>query len=386
MDHNESRVVKVTEERELAEAIREATGPLHIRGGGTRAVGRVVEGVELDVSGLNGIGLYEPGALTLVAGAGTPLAEVEAALAAEGQRLAFEPADWRGLLGTAGEPTLGGMVAANVSGPRRVQAGACRDALLGVRFVDGSGTVVKNGGRVMKNVTGYDLVKLMAGSWGTLGVLSEVSLKVLPAPEVAAVLVLAGLDPAAAVGAMTAALRSPYDVTGAAHGPRGTMLRIEGFAGSVDYRAGRLAEVLAPFGEVRVERDGAAVTALWQAVRDVAPFHGGDGAVWRISLRPSDAAGFLAALGRNGIGGEAIMDWGGGLVWVRVPDTGDAGEAVIRAETRARGGHATLMRASAGTRARVAPFPPEAAAVAALSAGLRARFDPRGILNPGVMG
>ncbi len=258
--------------------------------------------MELDVSGLRGIGLYVPGALTLVAGAGTPLAEVEAALAAEGQRLAFEPADWRGLLGTVGEPTLGGMVAANVSGPRRVQAGACRDALLGVRFVDGTGTVVKNGGRVMKNVTGYDLVKLMAGSWGTLGVLSEVSLKVLPAPEAAAVLVLAGLDPAAAVGAMTAALRSPYDVTGAAHGPWGTLLRIEGFTGSVDYRAGRLAEVLAPFGEVRVERDGAAVAALWQAVRDVAPFHGGDGAVWRVSLRPSDAAGFLAALGRSGTG------------------------------------------------------------------------------------
>ncbi len=385
MDHNESRVVKVTDERELAEAIRDATGPLRIRGGGTRAVGRVVEGVDLDVSGLNGIGLYEPGALTLVAGAGTPLAEVEAALAAEGQRLAFEPADWRGLLGTAGEPTLGGMVAANVSGPRRVQAGACRDALLGVRFVDGSGTVVKNGGRVMKNVTGYDLVKLMAGSWGTLGVLSEVSLKVLPAPEAAAVLVLAGLDPAAAVGAMTAALRSPYDVTGAAHGPWGTMLRIEGFAGSVDYRAGRLAGVLAPFGEVRVERDGAAVAALWHAVRDVAPFHEGVGAVWRVSLRPSDAAGFLAALGRNGIEADAVMDWGGGLVWARVPDTGDAGEAVIRAEVRARGGHATLIRASADTRARVAPFQPEPVAVAALSAGLRARFDPKGILNPRLM-
>ena len=189
--------MRVSSEEELAEAVRDAGGPLRIRGGGTRPVGRPVAGAALDVSGLCGIRLYEPGALTLVAAAGTPLAEIEAALAGEGQRLAFEPADWRGLLGTTGEPTLGGVIAANVSGPRRVQAGAARDALLGVRFVDGRGTVVKNGGRVMKNVTGYDLVKLMAGSWGTLGVLSEVSLKVLPAPEAAATLAITGLDDAA---------------------------------------------------------------------------------------------------------------------------------------------------------------------------------------------
>ncbi len=186
-------------EEELSAIIAGAKAPLRIVGGGTRPVGRPVAGNILETSGIAGISLYEPGALTIVARAGTPLAEVEAALAVEGQRLAFEPADWRGLLGTTGEPTLGGMVAANVSGPRRVQAGACRDALLGVRFVDGTGAVVKNGGRVMKNVTGYDLVKLMAGAWGTLGVLTEVSLKVLPAPESVAVLVLEGLDDRAAL-------------------------------------------------------------------------------------------------------------------------------------------------------------------------------------------
>ena len=369
--------MKVSSEDELAEVVRGARGPFRIRGGGTRDIGRPVAGEALEASGLSGITLYEPGALTLVAGAGTPLVELEAVLAAEGQRLAFEPADWRGLLGTAGEPTLGGMVAANVSGPRRVQAGAARDALLGVRFVDGAGRVVKNGGRVMKNVTGYDLVKLMAGSWGTLGVMTEVSLKVLPAPGAVAVLILDGLDDARGVAAMTAALGSPYDVTGAAHGAMGTLLRIEGFAQSVAYRAERLAALLARFGPVRVERDPGAVAALWRAVRDVAPFHGVPGDVWRLSCRPSAAAGLVARAGAR----RALYDWGGGRVWLLVAEGDD-----LRARLGRVDGHATLVRAPAEVRARIAPFPPEPAPVAALSAGLRARFDPRGILNPGLMG
>ncbi len=173
------------------------------RGGGTRSVGRPVTGDVVQTGGLSGISLYEPGALTLVVKAGTPLAEIEAALEAEGQRLPFEPMDHRGLLGTDGTPTIGGVVASNASGPRRIQVGACRDFMLGVRFVDGQGTVIKNGGRVMKNVTGYDLVKLLCGSWGTLGVLSEVSLKVLPKPGSAATLTLHGLDVAQAVAAMS---------------------------------------------------------------------------------------------------------------------------------------------------------------------------------------
>ncbi len=357
--------------------VRGAAAPLRIRGGGTRPVGRPLAGAVLDMSGLSGISLYDPGALTLVAKAGTPLAEVEAVLAAEGQRLAFEPADWRGLLGTEGEPTLGGMVAANVSGPRRVQAGACRDSLMGVRFVDGTGAVVKNGGRVMKNVTGYDLVKLMAGSWGVLGVLTEVSLKVLPAPGAVAVLVLEGLEDARAVAAMTAALRSPFDVTGAAHGAAATLIRVEGFAQSVAYRAERLAQRLAPFGTTRVEREAGTAAALWRAVRDVAPFQGVPGDVWRLSARPSAAAGLVARSGARG----ALYDWGGGLVWLLMPEGDD-----LRARLGTFDGHATLIRAAAEVRARIAPFPPEPGPVAALAAGIRARFDPRGILNPGLMG
>ncbi|GAB4265768.1 MAG: FAD-binding protein [Pararhodobacter sp.] len=362
-------------EEELAQAVRDAAGPLAIRGGGTRPIGRPLAGEVLETGGLAGVRLYEPGALTLVAGAGTPLDEVEALLAAEGQRLPFEPMDHRGLLGTTGVPTLGGMVAANASGPRRVQAGACRDSLIGVRFVDGTGAIVKNGGRVMKNVTGYDLVKLMAGSWGTLGVLTELSFKVLPAPDAAATLVYPGLEPAAAVALMSKALGSPYEVTGAAYLPDGRCcLRIEGFAASVAYRAGALAGHLDRFGAPqRLEREE--TVALWAGIRDVAVFHGRAGDVWRISVKPSDAPGLVAAAG-----GEAMLDWGGGLIWVLLPDGTD-----LRAALGSFKGHATLVRANPSTRAALPVFHPEPAPVAALSRALRARFDPRGLLNPGLM-
>ncbi|MCV2869373.1 glycolate oxidase subunit GlcE [Defluviimonas sp. WL0002] len=366
--------MRVSDEAELADAVRAAKGPLIVRGGGTRDIGCPVAGAVIETSGLTGIRLYEPGALTLVAGAGTPLAEIEAALASEGQRLAFEPADWSALLGSQGTPTLGGMVAANASGPRRVQAGACRDSLLGVRFVDGAGTIIKNGGRVMKNVTGYDLARLMAGSWGTLGVLSEVSLKVLPAAETSATLVLPGLTVANAVAALSAALSSPYDITGAAFLPgTGALVRVEGFAGSVAYRAGRLETLLSPHGEVHRAENGA---ALWRQVAEVTPFHGRDGDVWRFSLKPSEAPEVA-----NRLGQQVMLDWGGGLLWALMPEGTDA-----RALARPYHGHATLVRAATETRARLSVFEPEAPAVAAITKGIRARFDPRGILNPGRMG
>ncbi|MDD9743113.1 MULTISPECIES: FAD-binding protein [Marinovum] len=368
-------------EAELAEMIAAAEAPLRIGGGGTRDVGRAIAGDMLETGGLSGIRLYEPGALTMVAGAGTPLAEIEAALAAEGQRLAFEPGDWRGLLGTEGESTIGGVVAANVSGPRRVTAGACRDFMLGVRFVDGAGRIVKNGGRVMKNVTGYDLVKLMSGSWGTLGVLSEVSFKVLPEAEARGVLLCEGLSDVQAVSALSRALGAPWEVSGAAHLQRGldgapvTMIRVEGLADSVAYRCGELQKLLADIGDFTVERDPERTAAGWRYIRDVAPFHGRAGEVWRLSVTPSKAPEIVARLD----GAEAVYDWGGGLVWVLVPD----GTPVRAALT---GGHATLFRASAARRAEAGVFQPQPAPLAALEAGLRAKFDPKGILNPGLMG
>jgi len=370
-------------EAELAEIITGAEGPLRIEGGGTRALGRASNGARLSTSGLTGIELYEPGALTLVAKAGTPLAEIEATLEAEGQRLAFEPMDHRGLLGTAGTPTIGGVVAANVSGPRRIQAGACRDFLLGVRFVDGQGRIVKNGGRVMKNVTGYDLVKLMAGSYGTLGVLTEVALKVLPRPRSTGVLRLEGLNDAQAITALSRTLGSPYEVTGAAHlqrdesGAPVTMIRLEGFENSVAYRAAELQSLLAEFGRFTLETDPEKTDADWHYIRDVAPFHGRDGDVWRISVKPTDAAGLVADLA----GAEALYDWGGGLIWLLAPEGSGVSAGTLRAAVAARGGHAMLIR---GDRSR-ATFPPLPAPVAALQEGLRQKFDPRQILNPGLM-
>ena len=359
----------------MAEAVRGTAGPFRIVGGGTRAgLGHGVAGEVLETGGLSGITLYEPGALTLVARAGTPLAEIEAALAAEGQQLAFEPMDHRGIYGTNGVPTIGGVVAANVSGPRRIQAGACRDSLIGVRFVDGRGDVIRNGGRVMKNVTGYDLVKLMAGSHGTLGVLTEVSFKVLPKAEASATVRVAGLDAGGAVAAMAAALGSPFDVTGAAHlpGEAVTLVRVEGFEGSVAYRAEKLTERLGQFGQASVDRD-----ADWGRVRDALAVAEGDGAVWRISVRPSDGAAVVAA-----VEPEAWqMDWGGGLVWVRVEQGRD-----VRAALAGIAGHATLVRGSEETRARLGVFQPEAGPLRRISEGLRTQFDPRGVLNPGRMG
>ncbi|WP_323763954.1 FAD-binding protein [Marinovum sp.] len=368
-------------EAELAEMIAAAKGPLRIRGGGTREVGRPVEGAALETGGLSGISLYEPGALTMVAGAGTPLAEIEAALAAEGQRLAFEPGDWRGLLGTEGQSTIGGVVAANASGPRRVTIGACRDFMLGVRFVDGAGHVVKNGGRVMKNVTGYDLVKLMSGAWGTLGVLSEVSFKVLPQPEATGVLLCEGLSDAAAIAALSRALGSPWEVSGAAHLHRGvdgapvTMIRVEGLENAVAYRCDRLQALLADVGTFTVERDPERTAAGWRHIRDVVPFQGRDGEVWRLSVTPSEAPGIVAQL--EGV--EAVYDWGGGLVWLLAPEGTDVRRVL-------RSGHATLFRASAVRRAAEPVFAPQPSPLAALEAGLRAKFDPRQILNPGLMG
>ncbi|SNR38310.1 glycolate oxidase subunit GlcE [Puniceibacterium sediminis] len=365
-------------EAELAEMIAAAKGPLHVQGGGTRPVGQPVTGEMLHTSGMSGITLYEPGALTLVVQAGTPLAEIEAALDAEGQRLPFEPMDHRGLLGTSGTPTIGGVVASNASGPRRIQVGACRDFMLGVRFVDGQGTVIKNGGRVMKNVTGYDLVKLLSGSWGTLGVLSEVSLKVLPKPDSAATLKFRGLDVAQAVSVMSRALGSPFEITGAAHDPQAgqTLLRIEGFAQSVTYRAGQLRALFSDHA-IEIENDPAQVAATWAGIRDVAPLQDGTGDVWRLSVKPSDAPELVARLDAEAL----LFDWGGGLIWARVPEGTD-----LRARMSGVKGHATLIRGSAASRAALPVFHPEPAPLAHITDGLRLRFDPRGILNPGLMG
>jgi len=342
-----------------------------------------VVGETLSTSGLSGITLYEPGALTLVAQAGTPLAEIEAALDAENQRLAFEPMDHRTLLGTSGVPTIGGVVSGNVSGARRIAVGACRDHMLGVRFVDGMGAVVKNGGRVMKNVTGYDLVKLLSGAYGTLGVLSEVSMKVLPKPEISATLLLHDLSLADSVTAMSAALGSPFEVTGAAQSEGKTCLRIEGFTNSVAYRTQRLKDLLGAHGEITV-LDHAATGALWKTITDLAEFASHD-AVTRVSIRPSAAPDFAKTLQQTRRA-DLALDWGGGLMWFGKGANDAEIHGTIQQMCTAQGGHATLIKGPTKTRQTIPVFQPENATVAMLSNGLRARFDPRGILNPGLMG
>ncbi|WP_170469826.1 FAD-binding protein [Ruegeria arenilitoris] len=366
--------MKPQTEAELAQMVAGLNEPVHIQGGGTRGVkgpGRAIE-----TSGLSGITLYEPGALTLVAQAGTSVAEIEGALDAEGQQLAFEPMDHRGLLGSSGTPTIGGVVAANISGPRRVQAGACRDFLLGVRYVDGMGQIVNNGGRVMKNVTGYDLVKLMAGSWGALGVLTEVSLKVLPKPEASVTLSVQVPDAAAGIQALSEALKSPFEVSGAAYDPDAgqALLRLEGFEDSVAYRSDQLKSVLSGYGDV-AEVTGS--TNLWAGLRDVTAFHNQDGDVWRISVKPTDAPDIAARTGAE----RLLFDWGGGLIWALVPEGTD-----LRARLGALEGHATLVRAQSDTVTRLGRFHPESAGVAALTKGIRQRFDPRGVFNSGLVG
>ena len=374
-------------EAELRDAVAGAAGPLRVVGGGTRSIGAAGTGEVLSLSEMVGIELYDPGALTLVAKAGTPLADIEAALAAEGQMLAFEPTDMRALLGRNGASTIGGVVAANASGPRRLQAGACRDALLGVRFVDGRGEVLKNGGRVMKNVTGYDLVKLMAGSFGTLGVISEVAMKVLPKLDGATVVVRGG----DALAVMTQAMMSPFEISGAAAVPgEGVFLRLEGLDVSVEYRTQKVRALLGEMGEVEVISDPVASAALWTRLRDVTDFELGSSAVWRVSMKPSDLMSRLVPALGNGL--DVQYDWAGGLAWMRLADGASdlqifaMHEAIQAGVVAHGGGHATLFKAPDAVTAKVSVFQPEAPGVAFLSKGLRAKFDPRDILNTGLMG
>jgi glycolate oxidase FAD binding subunit len=366
---------------------------LEIRGRGSkRGFGRPVEAAAmLDLSGLSGITLYEPEELVLTAAAGTPLAEIEAAIAARGQMLAFEPPDLGPFYGgPAGQGTLGGLVAANLSGPRRFKAGAARDHVLGIHAVSGRGEAFKSGSRVVKNVTGYDLPKLLTGSFGTLAAMTRITVKVLPAPETACSLELVGLDDETAIAALTAALKSPFDVSGAAHLPAGiqgaearTVLRVEGFGPSVDSRRTSLAALLGSFGEVRV-LDTAESAALFAAIRDVRPFAADGRIVWRVSVAPT-----VGPIVASAVGGAAFYDWGGGLVWIALPAAmaaDDAGAGRVRAAVAtAGGGHATLMRAPDAVRSRVPVFQPEGAGIAALSARVRHGFDPHAILSPGRM-
>ncbi|HXP31002.1 MAG TPA: glycolate oxidase subunit GlcE [Stellaceae bacterium] len=385
------------DERELTEIIAAAVAqeePLElVAGGSKRGLGRPLQAPHvLDLGAFAGIQQYEPEELVLTAGAATPLAEIEAALDRAGQMLAFEPGDWRALLGASGSnPTLGGVLACNLAGPRRIRQGAARDHFLGFHAVSGRGEVFKAGGRVVKNVTGYDLSKLMAGSYGTLAALTEVTVKVLPRPEATRCVALRGLADDSAVRAMTEALNSSHEVGGAAHLPAPvapesealTLIRLEGPIPSVEARAAALRRELGQFGPIEILADEPAL-ALWRAVRDVSPLAGlAERVVWRLSVAPS-AAPDLAARLASGLDFRHFFDWGGGLLWLAVKGAEDGGAAAIRGAL-GTWGHATLIRAPDALRAAVPVFQPQSPALAALSARVKDGFDPKRILNRGRM-
>ena len=387
-----------SDERELVDIVAAAVAreePLEIVAGGSkRGLGRPLQTPHtLDVSAFSGIRSYEPEELVLTAAAATPMAEIEAALDKAGQMLAFEPPDWRALLGSRdASPTLGGALACNLAGPRRIKQGAARDYFLGFRGVSGRGEAFKAGGRVVKNVTGYDLCKLLAGSYGTLAVLTEVTVKVLPRPEAARSILIRGLDDATAQRAMSAALNSSHEVSGAAHLPGGengrdqplTLLRLEGPEPSVAARAIALSAELATFGAIDEAR-GADSVRLWQGLRDAAPLSAAaDRAVWRVSVAPTTGPALAAEVARH-LDARHFYDWGGGLVWLAVAGAEDGGAAAIRAALGASGGHATLIRAAPALRAAVPVFQPQPAALAALTRRVKESFDPKRVLNRGRM-
>ena len=379
-----------------------------VRGQGTKlGFGRPGEaGNGLDLSGLTGITAYEPSELYMTALAATPIAEIKAALRQNNQQLAFEPPDMSVLYG-GGEGdedggSIAGAIACNLAGPRRIQAGAARDHFLGFNAVSGRGEVFKSGGTVVKNVTGFDLSKLLAGSFGTLAVMSRVTFKVMPAAESIRTVLVLGLEDAPAMKALAAALGSSNEVSAAAHlpapaaarsgvsyvsgaGAAVTAIRVEGPGPSVEHRCRSLRDLLGNLGETE-ELHSQNSADLWREIRDAGAFVEGDtpdgGQIWRLSVPPMDGAGVVEGI-LAATDGRVFYDWGGGLVWLGLTGPGDSGAEAVRAAVSAVGGHATLIRASDDLRARVPVFEPQSGALKDLSARVKNGFDPKGVLNPG---
>lgn len=390
------------EVREIVAAAVSEGSPLAIEGmGSKRGLGRPVQAAHtLSLRALSGVTLYEPEELVLSARAGTPVAEIERLVDENRQRLEFEPMDCGPLLGLEpGQGTLGGVIGCNLSGPRRLKQGAARDHILGVTAVSGRAELFKSGGRVVKNVTGYDLSKGLTGSYGTLAVMTDITIKVLPKAETSATLVLRGLEDDAAAGAMAAAMGSSAEASGAAHLPRqvaervgdgllgkepATLIRLEGFGPSVAARAAHLGAALAKVARLEtLDRD--ASVAVWRDIRDVRPFADGTtNPVWRLSCTPTRGHEIVMAL-RMQAAVDAFYDWQGGLVWLRLE--GDPEVGLVRDTLRRHGGgHAMLVRADAGVRAVTEVFEPQPGALGALARRLKDQFDPKGVLNPGRMG
>ncbi len=387
----------------MISTLAERRQPVEIVGTGSkRKIGRPVDtAAVLTTSSLRGITLYEPTELVMSARAGTPVSQIDVELAARGQMLAFEPLDYAAALGTAtGAQTIGALFATNNSGSRRISAGSARDHLLGARAVNGRGELFKCGGRVMKNVTGYDVARGLTSSWGTLAVFTEVTFKVTPLPDDIATLVYTGLPDDLASELMCAASGSPFEISGAVHlqasqvarmgqpalaGIKTSMtaIRIENFMKSVAYRKSQLIELLKAYG-MPLALDLEASLAFWGDLRKMAPLSDASTILWRISTAPKVSSRLVSSLRRH-MPVEAFYDWSGGLIWLEMAASADAAAADIRRAVALHGGHATLIRADEAVRRSVDVFQPLAPGLEKLSRGLKQAFDPYGLLNPGRM-
>lgn len=373
-------IYKPTSETEVAQCVADALSPFQIIGTGTKnGLGRHLPKLNvLDLSKFVAVNSYEPEELILDVGAGATLSYVEKLVASKGQHLAFEPPDYSKLLGAKHSGTVGGMLACNLSGPRRIKAGAARDHVLGLSAVSGRGEIFKAGARVVKNVTGYDVPKLMAGSYGTLAAFTSVIFKVLPMPETEETLVIRNLDDVAAIATMSMAMQSSVDVSGAAHIPHvGTFLRLEGIVPSVVYRREALAKLLGNTVEILNSLES---ITQWKAIRDVMPLAGGiDRSVWKISVAPSTAPVIIAKL-KTLFEFRYFFDWAGGLMWLDCD-----GDQSIAIRMAVGDGHATLMRATDSICTQSNIFQPQPAPLAALTQRVKNSFDPKGLFNPGRM-
>jgi len=364
-----------------------------------KRIGRPIKAdAALTTRQLSGVTFYSPEEMVISAKAGTSLSMIEHTLRHENQQLTFEPVDYGPMLGQrAGLGTIGGVFACNLSGPRRLRAGAARDSLIGIEAVNGRGEPFHSGGRVMKNVTGYDLCKGLSGTWGTLCVFSEVTIKVAPRPETSMTLILTGLEDRLAINALCDAMKSPYEITSAAHlqeapaallsnnelasqGKSITAVRLEIFATAVSLRGVWLRHQLSCYGDV-MELGEEASSQFWQDMRHLKFLSGGATPVWRISTAPQNGPRLVNELSRL-VEVSAVYDWSGGLVWLQTPESTDASAADIRRILAHLGGHATLIRAPADIRIRTEVFPPIPGALGRLTRGMKKSFDPNRILNP----
>lgn len=397
-------VLRPAADWELASFLSEATAtstPVEIFGGHTKAqLGRPrTAAAAISTHVLRGIRSYQPAERIITVQAGCLISDLERELAPHGQMLGFEPVDVATVFGEKpGRATIGGVICSNLAGSRRIAAGGIGDHLVGIKAVAGTGEVIQSGGPVARGNAGLNLTRVLVGSWGTLAALVEVSLRVAPVPQATRTIVSLGLSEEIAIEAMSGAMQTPYGVTGTVHleppiasrlwsdglgsdGRSVTAIRLENMAHAMPGCLERLQVALAAYGDVHVLDDEKS-EILWHELRQLLVLPHSETPLWRISTLPSKAFEVVSAI-RRYISVDAYYDWSGGLIWLEVPQSADAGATEIRRVVASTGGHATLIRASADVKAAIDVFEPMHSGVELMTRRLKQVFDPAGILNPG---